>query len=164
MGIMKLHILSGFALLMLWSCGESKPMADNQKRAIIDNIQYTLDSYYEDIKREGLTAEFKYLDQSPEFFWVPPGYTSALSYDSIEHILKQNLSKFKSVDNSFDTLRIIPLSGELATYTAQIHSTVTDTFNKISTYSLIETGVVIKRKTGWKLLSRQTSLVSPERN
>jgi hypothetical protein len=120
----------------------------------------TLDSYYNDIRKLGLTAEFKYLDNSSEFFWVPPGYSDAIAYDSVVTILKQNAPKYKSIDNSFDTLRIIPLSRELATYTGRLHSTMTDTADRIITFSLVETGILIKRPDGWKLLNGQTTILA----
>jgi len=113
-----------------------------------------------DIRKSGLTAEFKYLDNSSEFFWVPRGYSSYISYDSVATVLKQTAPKYKSVDNSFDTLRIFPLRKELATYTGRLNSTMTDISGKVITLQLIETGVLIKRQDEWKLLSGQTSILN----
>ncbi|HEV8286104.1 MAG TPA: nuclear transport factor 2 family protein [Chitinophagaceae bacterium] len=134
-------------------------MTKDEEKAMIDTIQKTFRNYYNDLKTLGLTAEFKYLDSSSNFFWVPPGYPSAISYDSVATILKQNAAFFKSIDNRFEDLRIIPLSKELATYTARLHSTMTDTTGNTSNISLVETGVLIKRKDGWKLLSGQTAVI-----
>jgi hypothetical protein len=130
-----------------------------EEEDVINSIRQTLNNYYADIKKEGLTAEFNYLDNSPDFFWVPPGYSTAISYDSVAKILKQNAPLFRSVDNSFDTLRIIPLDKQVAIYTARIRSTITDTKGVVTIMSLVETGVLIKRNDGWKLLSGQTSVV-----
>jgi hypothetical protein len=82
-----------------------------------------------------------------------------ISYDSVAAVLTLNSPKFVSVENTFDTLRIIPLTTELATYTAKLRSVMKDTSGNVSSVNLIETGVVIKRKDGWKLLSGQTSLL-----
>ena len=98
----------GFSILIIASCGQSISLRENEKVIIIDDVNKTLDNYYNDIRNFGLTAEFKYLDNSIDFFWVPPGYSSAISYDSVATILKQDAPKFKFVDNIFDTLRIIP--------------------------------------------------------
>jgi hypothetical protein len=131
----------------------------SQKGTVMVDVQQTLEQYYADIKKEGLLAEFKYLDSSENFFWVPPGYNRALSYDSIAAIIKWIAPSLKSVENSFDTLRIIPLSEELATYTGRLRSVSTDTSGKVTTTQLVETGILIKRPAGWKLLSGQTSVV-----
>lgn len=134
-------------------------MTTTEKAAIEDSIRVTLDNYYADIKKTGLTAEFKYLDHSPDFFWVPPGYSSAISYDSVATVLNQNAPLFRSVDNAWDSLRIIPLTTELATYTGRLRSTMVDASGKTSHIALVETGLLVKRKDGWKLLSGQTSVV-----
>jgi hypothetical protein len=131
-----------------------------EKKLIIDSITQTLNTYYDDIRAEGLIAEFRYLDNSAEFYWVPPGFSVAISYDSVASIIKQNAPLLKSVDNKWDTLRIDPFSHELATYTGRLHSIVTDTAGHVSETSLIETGVLIKRPDGWKLLSGQTAVSS----
>ena len=114
--------------------------------------------YYKDIKVSGLTAEFKYLDHSADFFWAAPGYATALSYDSVEKVIKHNATLFRYIENTFDSLRIVPLSKELASYTALISVNMTDTSGKTSKFGLIESGVIIKRNDGWKLLNGQTAV------
>ncbi len=151
-----------FALILLIiSCSQPTTLSENEKTAIIGEIRQTFNNYYGDIRKSGLTAEFKYLDSSAEFFWVPPGYGGPISYDSVVTVLRQNAPKFRIVDNTLDTLRIIPLSRELATYTGRLHSSMTDTSGKTMTFSMLETGIVIRRKDGWKLLSGQTSIINP---
>jgi len=157
---MKRHILTISIVLIFISCHQSTQLTEHEKASIIEDVRHTLDNYYNDIRKSGLTAEFKYLDNSSEFFWVPPGYSNSLSYDSVVTILKQNAPKFKSVDNSFDTLRIIPLTKELATYTGRLNSTMTDTSDDVMTFSLVETGILIKRRDGWKLLNGQTTILN----
>jgi hypothetical protein len=158
---MKRKLLTIFYLLTLVACEQpSATLTENEKASIIKNTRQTLDNYYGDIQKSGLMAEFKYLDPSTEFFWVPPGASSSLSFDSVATILKQNAPLYKSINNSFDTLRIIPLSKELATYTGRFNSVMTDTSGKVMTFSLVETGVLIKRQDGWKLLQGQTSIIN----
>ena len=146
--------------LALVSCDTHESLTDAERREIVAAIRKTLDHYYDDIREEGLTAEFRYLDNSDSFFWVPPGYVSPLSYDSVAAILKQNAPKFQLVDNKFDTLTISPLSKELASYTGRLRSVMTDTTGKSTTYVMIETGIMIRRNEEWKLLSGQTTLLS----
>ena len=80
--------------IALISCSCIKDSNDLDKESIIDEVKLMLDNYHKDIGRDGLTAEFKYLDQSSDFFWVPPGYQTALSYDSVKTILETNAKRF----------------------------------------------------------------------
>jgi hypothetical protein len=157
---MKVQILIIFVVIMVTSCRQPTVLTENEKGEIIADVKLTLDNYYNDIRKSGLTAEFKYLDTSPDFFWVPPGYSNAVSYDGIVSAIKQNALRYKLVDNSFKKLQIIPHTQELVTYTGQLSSTLTDTAGRVSHYSLVETGVMIRRPDGWKLLNGQTSMLN----
>ncbi|MFZ1676052.1 MAG: hypothetical protein WBP41_04520 [Saprospiraceae bacterium] len=151
-----------FVLLIfsIVSCGKkTSVLSVKENEAIIDTIRQTLTNYYEDIKKDGLTAEFKYLDHSPEFYWAPPGFNAPITYDQVEKGVKDNAAKFKSVDNTWLILRIDPLNSELASYTGTIHSVASDTTGQVGDYKLIETGLLIKRKDGWKLYRGQTSVL-----
>ncbi len=153
-------LLSAFLLFSIVSCGKkSSVLTLKENEAIIDTIRETLTLYYADIKKDGLTAEFKYLDHSSEFYWAPPGFNEPITYDQVEKGVNQNAAKFKSVDNTWLSLRIDPLTAELASYTGTIHSIATDTTGQIGDYKLIETGLMIKRNDGWKLFRGQTSVL-----
>lgn len=156
---MKKLFLTLIIIPLLVSCRQSATLNQTEKEIIRKEVEQTLNDYYTDIRKSGLSAEFKYLDNSPDFFWVPPGSSIALSYDSVSTVIKQNAKNCKSVDNTFQSLRIIPLSKDQASYTARIRSTITDTSGKTMTFSLIETGILIKRQDGWKLLHGQTAIV-----
>ncbi len=138
---------------------QSSNFSREDQQSVADDVRQTLDSYYSAINSSGLTAEFHYLDSPDNFFWVPPGYSKAISYDSVVIFIKQNAPLFRSINNMWDTLRIIPLTKELASYTGKLHSVMTDTSGKTTTYSLIETGVMIKRSDGWKILNGQTAML-----
>lgn len=152
--------LTLLAVLTIASCQQPSSLTETEKARIAGEVRQTLDNYCTAVRRSGLTAEFQYLDNSSEFYWTPPGYTLAISYDSVAAILNQNARNFESVDNSFDTLKISPLTKEYATYTGRLISRMTDTLGQTTTFSLVETGVLIKREDGWKLLSGQTSILN----
>ena len=141
------------------SCRQHNHLTVDQKKVIVEEIKLMMNNYYNDIKSSGLVAEFKYLDSSKDFSWSPPGYSMSISYDSVAHILRSNAAGFKSILNTWETLEILPLSKELATYSSRINSRVTDTSGMITNTILLETGTVIKRKGGWKLLSGQTKIL-----
>lgn len=150
-----------YCILMVFACTEPAALTETEKSIIIDSVRHTLNNYFGDIKRSGLLAEFAYLDHSPAFFWVPPGYGGPISYDSVATILKRSAPKYRSIENVFDTLQIVPLNKELASYTGRLYSTMTDTAGNTARFSLLETGVMIKRADGWKLLNGHTSLLNP---
>jgi hypothetical protein len=147
------------AILFTYSCSDHTDLSTDEKQNIVLDIERTMSLYNKDVSAGGLTAEFKYLDSSADFFWVPPGYSSAISYDSVATILRQNAPQFISVNNTLDFLKVIPIKKRFAAYTARINSVMKDTSGKTTRYSLIETGIFIKRKDGWKLLSGQTSII-----
>ena len=157
---MKLVFLAAFFLTIILGCQQPTPINVDAQKKIIDEVTQTLHNYYADIKKTGLLAEFKYLDSSENFFWVPPGYTTAISYDSVAKILKSNALGLRSIENSWESLRIIPLSNEVVSYSGRLNSIVTDQPGKTSRMKLIETGVLIKRNKEWKLLNGQTSIIS----
>ena len=149
-----------FLIVIIATCFSCSPVfTDERKLIVAREVKQTLDNYYADIKKEGLTGEFKYLDNSQEFFWVPPGYQNSISYDSVVSILTKNARPLKSIHNSWDTLRIIPLGNEFASYTGRLRSLTTDLTGKTEEHVLVETGLLIKRSSGWKLLSGQTSMI-----
>ena len=133
------------------------------KESVIKEVKSMFDGYHSDIRASGLTAEFKYLDNSNDFFWVPPGYTSSLSYDSVRAILENNSKGFIAVDFNWETLQVIPLSDEIATYTGIAGGIMTDTLGVKSPVRIIESGVVIKRNEGWKLLCGQSAALETDR-
>jgi len=157
---MKRKLVIICTILTIISCKQSTTLTENEKASIIIDIRMTFDEYYSDIRKSGLSAELKYFDNTSDFFWVPPGYSNSISYDSVATIIKENAPSSRSVDNSIDTLRIIPLSKELAAYTGRLNSTMIDTSGKAITFALVESGILIKRPNGWKLLSGQTAVLN----
>jgi hypothetical protein len=154
------NFFCALCLIILPGCGgEQNRLSTDEALKVESEVRLLFDQYFEAVRKRGLTAEFQYLDHSSDFFWVPPGYEHPISYDSVAAVLTLSAPRFVSVENTFDTLRIIPLTAALATYTAKLRSTIKDTSGNVSSLHLIETGVVIKRKDGWKLLSGQTSLI-----
>lgn len=153
---MKYKFMGMLLVLFVTSCERSKPFSDEDKTRIVHEVTQMLHDYQKAVAASGLTAEFDYLDSSSDFFWTPPGYSGPINYDSVAKILTQNAPLFKSIESTYKTLRVVPLSKRIATYSALINTTMTDTSGKAMQFTLVETGVVIKREKGWKLVSGQT--------
>ncbi|MEQ8217116.1 MAG: hypothetical protein RIM68_13725 [Arenibacter sp.] len=65
----------------------------------------------------------------------------------------------------WDTLQIFPLTNEIANYFGIVEGVMVDTSGLESAISIIESGTIIKRESGWKLLSGQSEILdSPSKN
>ncbi len=147
--------------ICLFSCGSPQKEKPLDKEAVTAEVRQMLKDYHAAMAEGGLLAEFDYLDDSEDFFWVPPGYTSALTYDSVKTILEQNAKTIDKIKLEWESLQVLPLSSSLANYTGIVRSSSKDTAGIESSVLLIESGTLVKRKDGWKLLSGQ-SAVLPE--
>jgi hypothetical protein len=86
-------------IIMLAGCsGEQRGLSTDEALKVEVEVRLLFDHYFEAIRKGGLTAEFPYLDPSSEFFWVPPGYENAISYDSVAAVLTLNAPRFVSVE------------------------------------------------------------------
>ncbi len=157
---MKATVLISSFLFILLCCQKPTQQAIELDEEQIENeARNMLTDYLQNVSQKGLTAEFDYLDSSNNFFWVPPGYHSTLKYDSIRTILLQNAKALQRVELQWDTLQIFPLSNEIATYSGIVKSNTTDTSGTKTSVSIIESGTLLKRKEGWKLLSGQSAVL-----
>lgn len=159
---MKFYYIYSFLLILtLFNCKHKAEILNQNNKEIIEReIRQMFDNYHNDIKKDGLKAEFKYLDNSSDFFWVPPGYDSALSFDSVKTILLSNSKFIHSIEFSWDTLQVFPLTNTIANYSEIVNGIMIDTSNTKSTFKIIESGTLIKRKDGWKLLNGQSRNLS----
>ena len=159
------NIYSFFLILTLFSCKHQTETLNQKDKEIIElEIHQMFDNYHNDIKKDGLKAEFKYLDNSSDFFWVPPGYDSALSFDSVKTILLSNSKFIHSIEFSWDTLQVFPLTHAIANYSGIVNGIMIDSLNTKSTFKIIESGTLIKRKDGWKLLNGQSRNLTANNN
>jgi hypothetical protein len=150
-----------FAVLVVVGCKPAlQGLSMSERISISDSIRVTLENYVTDIGREGYLAEFRYLDSSENFYWVPPGRRSAISYDSVARILRAAAPLFQKVSIRWDSLAIHPLTPTLGSYSGKLHSLVVGQKGDTTEMDLLETGIVIRRKSGWKLLSGHTSVVA----
>jgi hypothetical protein len=141
-------------LFLFFSC---RPGPDSE--SVRKDVKSTIDNYYNDIRKQGLLAELKYLDSTKQFFWIPPGYMNYVSYDSVAAAIRRNAPGMKSLNNHYDSLLIVPLSSDHAQFAMRTISVSVDTAGDSTTTAFIESGVMVKRKDGWKFLSGHTSIL-----
>ncbi|MFM2284695.1 MAG: hypothetical protein RLZZ543_192 [Bacteroidota bacterium] len=157
--LIKLLFIGSIALFS--ACQHSEKSA-TKTPTLIDlqaEARATLYRYFDAIKEKGLLAEFVYLDSSDDFYWCPPGSTMALDYDSIASVLNSSANRYRTIDNSWEHLRITMIGEHHASYNGILKSHVVDTSGFSSQLRLIETGILIHRTDGWKLLSGQTAVI-----
>jgi hypothetical protein len=148
----KLSILP--VLFLVFSC---RPGPDSE--GVRKDVKSTIDNYYNDIRKQGLLAELKYLDSTTQFFWIPPGYMNYVSYDSVAAAIRRNAPGMKSLNNHYDSLLIVPLSSDHAQFAMRTISVSVDAAGDSTTTAFIESGVMVKRNDGWKFLSGHTSIL-----
>ena len=162
---MKQYLIISITLLLIIivaNCQPTSPASTFDKAArqrIEQEVRTMLEQYFDAIRAEGLEGEFAYLDSSATFFWVPPGYTSRLSYDSVATILRSRAPAFQKINFQWDDLYLDPLSPDIVSYNGIVKGSMLDTAGQQNLVHLIETGLLIKRADGWKLLSGQSAIL-----
>jgi hypothetical protein len=134
-------------------------LSNSDRDEIIGEVTLMLHTYYDDIRKEGFMSELKYLEDNEDFYWIPPGFETAISYDSVVTIITKNAPAYQHVDNQWEDLTVKALSPGMALYSGRLKSFMTDTAGRISNTRMIETGIVSKKSGQWKLLHGQTSLL-----
>ncbi len=149
-------------ICMLAGCTSQESFDEAAKEKVAKEAEEFLDAYHRAMEQDGLMSELDYLDASEEFFWVPPGFKSALSYDSVIAILEKNAPAIQSMSLRWQYLQIYPLSPEIVDFTGKLENTMVDTANTTTKLVMLETGTLIKRKKGWQLLNGQSRIVDDE--
>ncbi len=148
--------------LALYAClNKSHNLSSEERASIVREVEGGFKNYFAAVRRGGLTAELDYLDDSGDFFWVPPGYDQPISYNSVVAVLNSSAERYRLIENIMDSLHVVPLSPDLASYSARIRSTMRDTSGQTTTLHLVESGIVVRRNETWKLLNGQTAVINP---
>lgn len=158
---MKLFKTTAWACIVAmcaFACDSSKPNVSKVQK----EVQQMLESYHRDMSDSGLMAEFKYLDNSDDFFWNPPGYDSTLNYSEVRAEITKNSKIFKQVNYQWKSLRIYPLTATHANFSGIVKGEMTVNSGAGIKVEMLESGTVIKRNDGWKILSGQTALLKSE--
>ena len=143
-------------LLATSACQTPDTLTEADKQRVTAEVDSMLHAYLDAMREGGLEAEFPYLDSTDAFFWVPPGYESWISFDSVEAVLRATAPTLHSTDYLWQSLRIDPISLDRAIYTGRLSGALTDTSGQVTNVSIVETGTVIRREDGWKLLNGQS--------
>lgn len=154
-------MIRSFAILLItfqiWACAKDASEIPFQKNQVKDEVKAMLLRYHDAVYEHGLLAEFEFLDQSEDFFWISPGYTDALNYETVASILRRSDSSLMAVEFQWETLSLYPLSNNLCNYSGKVTDSMVQNDSTVLAIHLIESGTIIKRKDGWKLLSGQST-------
>lgn len=155
---------------ILWGCDTAEKTPDTETpetlqpepekkslETVKTEVEAMLHQYHGDLGERGMMAEFEYLDSSEQFFWRPPDRKSHIDFDSVKTLITQASKNMKSVHFNWDTLKVIPLSDEIATYSGIISSEMVTRDDQKIEAQMIETGTVIWRDSSWKLINGHAS-------
>lgn len=158
---MRLRLICMALLFGLAACQQQPPPAPApiDPELIVMEVEAMLYKYHHAIGERGLEAEFDYLDDSESFFWIPPGYSAPLDYDSVATVLRKNAKRYEDIEFVWKALEVYPISATCATYSGIVFGVMTDTTGQVSQVNLLESGTLIKRDSGWKLLSGQSAIL-----
>lgn len=148
---------------LLSSCNQYNPGPELESALDTERVRTevtaALHNYHDAMNEEGLMSEFEYLDSSSSFFWVPPGQNKGLSFEVIKPMIIRNSKALAQVNFQWKSLSVFPLSESIANFHGVVEGVLTDTSSAVNHVRLVESGTVIKRSDGWKLLSGQTALI-----
>lgn len=148
-------------LMIAGACGQNgQSLSEGEALMIRDSVTALLNRYHNAIRKDGLVAEFRYLDSSEAFYWKPPGYLETIGYDSVSRMIRRNAQAIASVDNRWEMLNVQPLAPDRASYSGRIRSVTVDTGGKRVETFLVESGLVVRQPDGWKLQSGQTEVLN----
>ncbi len=156
---MKVILLVGILTFQLFGCNQNAALTESEKELVIDEVRAMLHNYHQSMNSGGLLTEFDFLDHSDDFFWIPPGYSIALSYDSVAAVLTKTAPTLREMKYTWETLNIYPLSKTLASFNGRVSGIITDTSGTTTKVILLESGNVIKRTKGWQLLNGQSRIL-----
>lgn len=157
-----MRFLPLFLLLLACQTPSSSAKFDTvAKKNVASEAIDMLKAYHEAIRVGGLSAEFAYLDSSSYFFWIPPNYDNALDFDSVKTILLQTDASIMGVNFNWEKIAVYPIAPELATYHGIVTGNMIDTSGTDFPVHILESGTLIKRPDGWKLLSGQSVNLTP---
>ncbi|TXG34763.1 hypothetical protein [Seonamhaeicola maritimus] len=116
--------------------------------------------YHDDLIENGIKDIIKYLDESRDFFWLLSGNSSSSDYKTVSSLLLSHHPLVKYLEFDWNPLHIHPLTKNIAVYTGVVEGVQLDTSNIKSSFKVVESGTLVKRKDGWKFLSGQSKNVS----
>lgn len=151
-------LVSFFTLCMFYAaCSNNPSIPTFDRNQVADDIKMMTDSFHHAIAENGFASEFDFLDSSDQFFWVIPGERQALYYDTIRSLIMNNHKAFTDIDLSWELLNIHPLSDSMASYNGVIKGSMKNISNdSTSLVRILESGIFIKRQSGWKFLCGQS--------
>lgn len=152
-------IQSVFVILFVCSmhgCSSNSEKSIFTPETVYLEAKEMLFDYHTAVNETGLVAEFDFLDSSHMFFWVPPGFDKAIKYEEVKRILLENAPLAKGIQFEWEHLEIFPLTSEIATYYGIVKAGISSPTGLSDQSRVLESGTLIKRKDGWKLLSGQS--------
>lgn len=143
--------------LSVSACTPAFDEAARQKVAA-EATQVLMD-YQAAICKDGLLAEFAFLDSTDDFHWLPPGAAAPMDYDSVARAIRQNAAALDTACVTYADLAVTATAPDSARYTATVQSFAVTHEGDTSMASLREQGVLVLKNGKWWLLSGNTTMM-----
>ena len=137
-------------------CQQQATLTQSQRAAIRDSVTQLKYRVWDEVRAKHFEGTLNCFDDSPEFFWVFTPDTTIILHDVFVAMLKGAFQDYRSIDVVWDRIHVEPLTNQYAVYTGKYHVTYIDTSGKVFKAIGVETGIVVHRPTGWKILNGQT--------
>lgn len=144
-------------LITLISCTEQDENDTENQKTDTKEIRSFLHAYHDAVNHYGVKAELNFFDSSEQFFWIPPGYAEALNFDSVKSILLIADDAIRQTNFEWESLHVQFVEDNVASFNGVVKGTITDTSNLTININQIKSGLLIKRKDGWKILNGQST-------
>lgn len=155
---MKWFLILIAPLIVLSAC-QPQVGSSFDHESVVEDATEMLHDYHEAMNKDGLMAEVHYLDSSEQFFWVPPGEVTKMNYDKVMEVLAQASQDDRFMRFSWRDLYVDALSDDVAVYSGTVQfESINEHGDQYFSY-ILETGTLVKRFDGWKLLCGQSRTV-----
>jgi hypothetical protein len=144
-------------LIGLMACqnrGENHPV-----NHVKEEVLRMADSVSKSITSKGVSSWLDFFDDRTDFFMVSGGHLIFPNYDSARNFINQVLvHNIRSIQLSWDVIRVDSLTNELATMSAGFNEKLIDSAGKPMTSTGYFTAVTRLTPSGWKFANANWSL------
>lgn len=158
----KYHILPFFIFCIISSCTSNTELFAPKERSLVkDSVQLMAESIAKNISHEGPVVWLRYFEKGPDFFMASDGQLVFPNIDTATSFINNYLIKeMPKIELHWNSIRIDPLTPNLASISAVYHEDITDSSGKMTPHDGYFTGIAHQTSQGWKLHNAHWSSIA----
>jgi hypothetical protein len=159
---LKPNLIFIYILICLNCACSSQTVAPGTKTAglVTDSVRQMTIHLTNDLAQNGPAAWLNYFDTGPDFFMSSDGQLVFKDYPAARVFIENKLVKsILKINLQFNSLRIDPLSAQLASMGADFHEDLTDSSGKVLSVDGYFTALAVSTVGGWKIRNLHWSLL-----